>query len=231
MKTPSAQTAFREKKLRIASTSSKSTEGVSARIFRPSRFKQALILANGAGANMQSPFMRTFAEGLAARGILTVLFNFNYQEKGRKVPDRPAVLEETYRSVLAAAAGESGLPESKIAIGGKSMGGRIASQIAAKTSCRKLVFLGYPLHPPGQPEKLRDSHLYAIKARMLFVHGSRDPFCTPEIFEAVVARLPNARVLEVEGGGHSLEVPKRTGSQQEVYTQVLDGIAAFLATR
>ncbi len=221
--------AFREKECRIAAPGDRPADNITARFFEPSEFKKALILANGAGANMESPFMRTFARGLAERGILSVLFNFPYQEKSRKIPDRPALLEETYHAVLAHAAAEFGLAESRIGIGGKSMGGRIASQIAAKTKCRKLVFLGYPLHPPGKPEKLRDAHLYAIKADMLFISGTRDPFCKPELFEAVLAKLPTAHSLQIEGGGHSLEVPRKTGSQEDVYIRAQDAISRFLA--
>lgn len=179
---------------------------------------------------MQSPFMQAFARGLAERGFLSVLFNFIYQEKKRKVPDKPALLEATYSRVLAEVCSRTDLPEKKIAIGGKSMGGRIATQIAAGTGCNKIVLLGYPLHPPGQPEKLRDAHLYAIKAQMLFVSGTRDPFCSLDLFAPILSKLKTSRSYLVEGGGHSLEVPKKGGiPQHEVYATVLDKIQEFLA--
>lgn len=222
--------AFREKKFRVKPSQDGPPDQITVKFFLPPAYNQALILGNGAGASLESPFMRTFAEGLAGRGILTVLFNFPYQEKGRKTPDRPHILEEAYRAVLLHVATETGLPESDIAMGGKSMGGRIASQVAAETKCRKLVFLGYPLHPPAQPKKLRDAHLYAIKADMLFISGTRDPFLGREQFDAVLARLPKARFLPIEGGGHSLEIPKKSGPQAEVYRQAMDAIHAFLTS-
>lgn len=202
---------------------------VTVQIFRPQSFSNAVILGNGAGANLQSTFMQTFARSLVDRGIYTALFNFVYQEKQRKVPDKPALLEETYRAVLAKVEQDSGLSEAQIALGGKSMGGRIATQIAGSTQCKKIVLLGYPLHPPGQPEKIRDAHLYALKAQLLFVSGSRDPFCNPGLFASVIEKLPRARVMIIENGGHSLEIPKKSGSQEEVYRQTSDAIAAFLS--
>src|SRR5436853_5173273 len=128
-----------------------------------------IILGHGAGADQMSGFMRMAAEGLAARGFDAMTFNFLYKEKGKNVPDPKARLEACYQAVIDAAIKNKKLKGNKLVIGGKSMGGRIASQVAAEHSdgIDGLVFLGYPLHPPGRPDKLRDEHLGAIKAPML----------------------------------------------------------------
>src|SRR5947207_7304859 len=141
-----------------------------------------LILGHGAGAGHMSGFMVNFATELAARGLDAVTFNFLYIENGRHVPDKNDKLEACYRAVIETARRHKRLGRNKLAIGGKSMGGRIASQVAASGvgELARLVFLGYPLHPPGNPEKLRSKHLPDIKPPMLFVQGSRDSFGTPE---------------------------------------------------
>jgi predicted alpha/beta-hydrolase family hydrolase len=193
-----------------------------------------LILAHGAGAGQASSFLVRFASALAARGIDTVTFNFLYTEQGRRVPDRNDKLEACYRRVIEAC--HDGVlarkPRAKLVIGGKSMGGRIASQVAAADGggIAGLVLLGYPLHPPGQPEKLRTKHLAGITTPMLFVQGSRDSFGTPAELKPHIGQL-NADVdlYVVEGGDHSFKVPKGTGrSQDQVYEAVLDKIERWL---
>jgi predicted alpha/beta-hydrolase family hydrolase len=178
----------------------------------------ALVLAHGAGAGQKSPFMVRAAQGMAARGVSTATFDFPYIVERRKVPDRAPVLERGWVDALAAARAEfQGIP---IFIGGKSMGGRIASHIAAQGghSVAGLIFLGYPLHPPGKPEQRRDAHLPSIAERMLFVQGSRDPFGTSAEIAALVPSLQNATLHEVAGGDHSFKVPGRKG----------DGLAAWM---
>jgi predicted alpha/beta-hydrolase family hydrolase len=194
-----------------------------------------LVLAHGAGANQMHAFMVRFASGLAARGIDAVTFNFLYTEQGRRLPDRNDTLELCWRKVLEACrAGEIGrkLKNETLAIGGKSMGGRIATQIAAAGAdgISGLVLLGYPLHPPGQPEKLRARHLPAIRAPMLFVQGSRDAFGTPDELEPIIGKLkPPADLFVVENGDHSFKVAKKAGTPQEqVYDLVLDEIVHWL---
>jgi predicted alpha/beta-hydrolase family hydrolase len=191
-----------------------------------------LILGHGAGSGQTSGFMVTFANALAARGIDVVTFNFSYIERGRHAPDPGDRLEACYRAVIDAARAEKKLKGNKLAIGGKSMGGRIASQVAAKglDDLAGLVFLGYPLHPPGKPEQLRSKHLPNIKAPMLFVQGSRDSFGTPEELRPILKKLKTqCKLYEVEGGDHSLKVPKRTGvPQEQVYAAVQDEIANWL---
>ena len=187
--------------------------------------KAALVLAHGAGAGQTSPFMVRFARGMALRGINAATFDFPYTAAGRKVPDRAPVLEQAWREAVEAARAEfAGLP---LVIGGKSMGGRMASHVAAQ-GCEGLdglVFLGYPLHPPGQPGKRRDAHLPAIKERMLFVQGSRDAFGTSAEIAALLPSLQRAELHEVPGGDHSFNVSGRKGDTLE---SIMDVVAAWI---
>jgi predicted alpha/beta-hydrolase family hydrolase len=195
----------------------------------------SLVLAHGAGANQSNSFMVQFAQALAARGIEAITFNFLYTEAGRGIPDRNDKLEACYRGVIDAF--HKGLitkaaNKRKLVIGGKSMGGRIASQVAAAdgSGIDGLVLLGYPLHPPGQPDKLRTKHLPGITAPMLFVQGSRDAFGTPAELQPHIGQLKAPVDLHVvEGGDHSFKVPKSAGvSQEQVYDLVLDRIERWL---
>lgn len=194
-----------------------------------------VILAHGAGANQSSSFMVRFATALAVRGVDTVTFNFAYAEQRRRLPDRNDKLESCYRAVIEAVRSgkfHDDASRRKLVIGGKSMGGRIASQVAAngQEGIAGLVFLGYPLHPPGRPDQLRSKHLPDIRAPMLFVQGSRDAFGTPEELQAVFRGLKVAADLYVvEDGDHSFKVPKRSAVPQErVYEFVLDEIMRWL---
>jgi len=186
-----------------------------------------LILAHGAGAGQTHPFLVRHATALAAQGVEIVTFDFLYMHARRRVPDRMPVLEECYRAVIDAVRAR-GTP--RLAIGGKSMGGRVASMIAAAdpTTCDGLVFLGYPLHPPGKPLALRAAHLWRVRAPMLFVQGERDAFGTPEELAPIVAELPRAKLVAVAGGDHSLGVPKRVRPQVEVDAEVQTRIFEFL---
>lgn len=190
-----------------------------------------LILGHGAGAGQSSPFMVNFATELTARGLDTVTFNFFYAEHRRGAPDPNDKLEACYRAVIETVRKHKKLPRNGVAIGGKSMGGRIASQVAAAGvgDLTGLVFLGYPLHPPGNPEKLRSTHLPLIEAPMLFIQGSRDTFGTAEELKPIVKKLSHATLHIIEGGDHSLKVPKSSGiTQEEVYKSVQDEIARWL---
>jgi predicted alpha/beta-hydrolase family hydrolase len=217
------------------------TDGVTAIVYPPARkgkLPVSIALAHGAGGNQSSPFMVRMATDLAARGIGCLTFNFLYTERGRRIPDRNDALELCYRKVIEAFHDGKfrSLGEGKLVIGGKSMGGRIASQVAAghdaniDADIAGLVFLGYPLHPPGQPEKLRDAHLPAIKTPMLFVQGARDAFGTPEELRPVIKRIKApVELCAIEGADHSLKVPKKaTHSQAEIDTLVLDTIEAWV---
>ena len=198
------------------------------------RAGMTVILGHGAGAGQLHPFMRLFASGLADRGFDAITFNFVYMEQGRGVPDPKAKLESCYRAVIEAAQKHKKLKGNRLVIGGKSMGGRIASQVAATTegaeNIAALVFLGYPLHPPGRPDKLRDAHLPQVTAPMLFVQGSRDTFGTTDELRAVIKRLHlPATLYPIEGGDHSLKVPKRGNPPQaQVYESTMDEIARWL---
>lgn len=233
-------------------------DSVSALLYaapKKDRAGMTVILGHGAGANQLSPFMRLFASGLAARGFDSLTFNFVYMEQGRRVPDQNAKLEATYRAVIKAAVEHKKLKGNRVVIGGKSMGGRIASQVAAAISLEGgnsllhskmlasqrtpesaaaaiggLVFLGYPLHPPGRPDKLRDKHLKDIRAPMLFVQGSRDAFGSADEIRAVIKRLKLPATLHaIEGGDHSLKVPKSSGlTQPQVYESVMDEISRWV---
>ena len=191
-----------------------------------------IILAHGAGANQTSPFMVSYAEALAARGIGTVTFNFAYSERGRRLPDPNSKLEACWRAVIETVRRRSRAPADKLAIGGKSMGGRIASQVAASGlgGLAGLVFLGYPLHPPGRPDRLRSAHLSAVRLPMLFVQGSRDAFGTPDELRPIIAGLqPSAEFHVVEGGDHSFKVPRSAGvRQQDVHESIQDRVEEWL---
>ncbi len=159
---------------------------------------------------MHSPFIRYFHTELARRGYVTVKFNFPYMEARRRVPDRNDVLESSFRAVLEAVRdGEH--QTDRVLIGGKSMGGRIASQVVAKDDARVngLFFLGYPLHPPGHTDQLRDTHLYGITKPMLFLSGTRDAFARKDLLEKVVAKIDSkAQLRWIENGDHSFKRPK-----------------------
>jgi uncharacterized protein len=199
----------------------------------PSRRAATLILAHGAGAPQSSAFMVDFARGLARRGCQAVTFNFPYTEQGRRLPDRAPTLEACFRDVIAAIRARADLATGPLVIGGKSMGGRIASHLAAQglADLAGLVALGYPLHPPGRPEQLRALHLARIRQPMLIVQGSRDAFGTPEELRPALAPLGAIATLQVvEGGDHSFKVPKRGPiTQEEVFERVQDEIAGWIS--
>jgi predicted alpha/beta-hydrolase family hydrolase len=210
-------------------------ESVSALVYAASAKKRAgvtMLLAHGAGANQASEFMVSFAKELSARGIDIVTFNFLYTEQGRRAPDRNDKLEACYRAAIAAVERHRSLGSNPLFIGGKSMGGRIASQVAASgvDDIAGLVFLGYPLHPPGKPERLRSEHLSLIRAPMLFVQGSRDPFGSPGELQPIIESLePPAAIHTVEGGDHSFKVPKSSPiSQAQIFQAAQDEIARWI---
>ena len=211
---------------------------VTALIYPASRAERAgitLILGHGAGAPQSSGFMVGFAEALARRGADTVTFNFPYMEERRRLPDRAETLEACFRDVIDAVRAHGDLGTGRLVIGGKSLGGRMASHVAAAgfPGLAGLVFLGYPLHPPGKPEQLRSRHLARIQEPMLFVQGTRDAFGTPEELAPILASLGlRASLHVVEGGDHSFAAPKRGPvSQPEIYAGIQDEIARWLRAR
>lgn len=187
-----------------------------------------LVLAHGAGAPLGSDFMRVIAEALGERGIRVCRFNFVYMEKGKRAPDRQPVLEETYGAVLDAVRGD----HATVVVGGKSLGGRIASMIvAAGAAADGLVFLGYPLHPPGRPDRIRKAHLADISQPMLFVEGTRDSFCPLDTLEEVRAELDApTEVAVIDDGDHSLKVRKSSGrTTEEAWLEAAGAVSAWLA--
>jgi len=166
--------------------------------------------------------MKFFQEALPQRGLLSVQFNFEYIDKGKKVPDPQPKMQALYRQIVSEVA-DAHRPE-KIFIGGKSMGGRVASYIAGDTpQVRGLVFLGYPLHPPGKQDQMRDAHLYDINLPMLFLSGTRDPFAQRPLLEKVVNRLGDrATLVWTEGGDHSLKVGRKGANTLETATDEIE---------
>jgi uncharacterized protein len=194
----------------------------------PSDPTAVAVMAPGAGGGMESPFMDALAAGLAGAGVLVCRFNFSYMEQGRRSPDRAPVLEDTYRAVVAHVRERHRGP---LALGGKSMGGRIASHIVASgEQAAGLFFLGYPLHPPGRPDRIRDAHLHSIEVPMLFVEGDRDPFCPLETLASVRARLrAESGLVVIEDGNHSLEVRKSSGrSTTEAWAEAADAVSGWV---
>ena len=175
---------------------------------------------------MRHPFMETIAKGLAAADVSVVRFNFAYAERGKKSPDKQPVLEATYRAVI-----DEVRPTGTLVLGGKSMGGRIASHVVAEgVAADGLLFLGYPLHPPGRPERMRDAHLRAIETPMLFVEGTRDPFCPLETLERVRKDLSApSHVAVIDDGDHSFRVRKSSGrSTEDAWNEVVGAAVNWL---
>ena len=217
-------------KLTVAVNDSESVTAMLYPAAKPNRAGVTIVLGHGAGADQLSGFMRMAAAGLAARGLDALTFNFLYKEQRRSAPDPKARLEACYRSVIEAASKHKQLKGNKLVIGGKSMGGRIASQVAAENSkgIGGLVYLGYPLHPPGRPDKLRDEHLKDIEPPMLFVQGSRDAFGTEEEVKTIIKKHRlRATLYVIESGDHSFKVPKSVKPQQQVYEEVMDEVAKW----
>ncbi len=194
-----------------------------------------LLLAPGAGGGQGSRFMVLASQALAERGISVATFDFAYMAAGRKIPDQAPVLEARWREAIEAARVAPALAGLPLFIGGKSMGGRIASQVAAQhiAGVSGLVFLGYPLHPPGKPGQRRDRHLPAVTEPMLFVQGTRDEFGTAaEILDLLPHLNDRARLFEVVDGDHSFKVRiavagKRPGA---VLADICDTVTGFIQT-
>jgi predicted alpha/beta-hydrolase family hydrolase len=187
-----------------------------------------VVLAHGAGGAMDSPFLNTFARGLGEAGLHAMRFEFPYmrarRERGeRKGPDREPVLLDAWREVVAALGGGS-----KVVIGGKSMGGRMASRVADEVGARGLLCLGYPFHPPGAPEKLRTAHLVDLRTPTLIIQGTRDPFGGP-VDVAGYSLSPAIQLLWLEDGDHSFKPRKNSGrSEAEHLATAVAAAAAFV---
>jgi predicted alpha/beta-hydrolase family hydrolase len=191
-----------------------------------------IILAHGAGNDMNNPVIVFLAGGLAEAGYLTLRFNFLYKEKGRKAPDPQSILIRTWESVHAFLRGHPEYGPRRILAAGKSMGGRVASQMVAEglLPAAGLIFLGYPLHPPGQKDKLRTAHLFQLSVPLLFFAGTRDTLCDLSLLRETLAQLSIPWDLEViRDGDHSFKVPKSSGlTQGEIYRRILQKTVEWL---
>ena len=183
------------------------------------------MLAHGAGGHKDHPHMLALAEALASAGLKPVRFNFPYRDEGRSFPDRMPVLVERYRAEAARSGGKSPI------LAGHSMGTRAAVALAAEGHpCRGLVLFSYPLHPPGQPGKLRLDHLQDLRVPVLSISGNRDTFCTPKLMDKAVGGIRNWTHVWIDKADHGLTVPKASGrTRGEVMTEVAEAIAAWLA--
>ena len=193
------------------------------------------ILAHGAGAGQQSAFITGFGRGLSERGVDVLTFNFLYTEQRRRVPDRAEKLEACYRAAVVA--GRRHFGRSGVFIGGKSMGGRIATHLAASDDAddlgiRGVVALGYPLHPPGKPQQLRAAHLARIRVPMLIIQGERDPFGTPAEFQPVLDTISAHTTLRVvENGDHSLAPSRQKDRVATTYVELQQLVAGWIAAQ
>jgi len=205
---------------------------VSGLLLRPADARLLYVLAHGAGAGMRHPFLESLAQRLADRSVATLRYQFPYMERRASRPDPPAVAAATVRAAVAEAARVApGLP---LVAGGKSFGGRMTSTAQAEdplSGVRGLVFLGFPLHPPGRPGDKRAEHLAQVRIPMLFLQGDRDEFADLNLLKPVVKRLgAGATLYLVEGGDHSFHVLKRSGrTDADVMSELVDAIVKWTA--
>lgn len=204
--------------------------GLPAIVDGPRRARRTLVLAHGAGAGMEHAFMERVATGVAAEGIRVVRFEFPYmaarREGQRRGPDREPVLRASWAGVIASL----GKPE-RLVIGGKSMGGRYASMVADEEGVAGVVCLGYPFHPPGQPDRLRTAHLEVMRTPTLILQGERDSMGTRAEVEGY--RLSSAvRVQWLEDGDHSLKPRKASGHTEQGHLETaVRATVAFVRER
>ena len=203
---------------------------VSGLLLRPKDARLLYVLAHGAGAGMRHPFLESISQRLAEQGIATLRYQFPYMERRSRRPDPPAVAAATVRAAVAEAARIA--PDLPLVAGGKSFGGRMTSTAQAEEplpGVRGLVFLGFPLHPPGRPDDKRAEHLAHVQVPMLFLQGTRDEFAALKLLQPLVKRLGERATLHlVEGGDHSFRVPTKSGrSEGEVMGEVVSTIVEW----
>jgi predicted alpha/beta-hydrolase family hydrolase len=213
-----------EKKLRIDVPGKGAITAV--RTDATGRASWTFVYAPGAAGNIHDPFGVYAARELAKRGVASVRFQFPYMEAGKSAPDRPAVLEDTWRAVMATVRPAGG----KLAVGGRSMGGRIGSQVLASgEKADALALFAYPLHAPGKPDQPRDEHLPAIRARTLFCSGTNDAFASPDELRAAASKVPRAKVHLLEGADHGFAVRKSSGrTREDVWAEAVEAFATWL---
>ncbi len=193
-------------------------------------YERVVVLAHGAGGDMNSRLLIDVQDGLVEQSIAVVRFNFLYTEKGKRAPDRRPTLEACWRSVADWA--RETLQPKFLFLSGKSMGGRMASYLVADGyPCRGLFFLGYPLHPPGKTEQLRKDHFPRVVVPTLFVSGTRDSLCKLDLLRPVIDEMGKRATLHVvEGGDHSFEVPKRSGrSEESVTKEIVEAVVGWMS--
>jgi uncharacterized protein len=203
---------------------------VSGLVLDPPHPHGCYVLAHGAGAGMNHPFMAAVAAGLAMRGIATLRYQFPYMERGAKRPDPPQLAQATVRAAVAAALVL--FPNQPLVAGGKSFGGRMASQAQAKTplqGVRGLAFLGFPLHPASRPSQDRGVHLFDVQIPMLFLQGTRDKLAALDQIEPLCKKLGKLATLKlIVDADHSFHVPARTGRKDaQVFADMIDALAGW----
>jgi uncharacterized protein len=204
---------------------------VSGLLQRPKDARACYVFAHGAGLGMTHPFMATVADGLAARGIATLRYQFPYLEQGSKRPDPPKLAQATVRAAVAEATHLA--PELTLIAGGKSYGGRMTSQAQAEaplSSVRGLAFLGFPLHASGRPSSDRAAHLAEVRIPMLFLQGTRDALADVKLMRALAKQLgARTTLILFEDADHSFHVPARSGQTDEkVRAAMLDALARWI---
>jgi predicted alpha/beta-hydrolase family hydrolase len=189
---------------------SPSIGSVSAETFIPEESKCIIVLAHGAGAGMNHPFMTTLSQSLAEQRIATLRFNFPFSENKKGRPDPPAVAHRTIEVAISTAT--KLFPKLPLFVGGKSFGGRMGSQYLSThpdTSLMGIIFYGFPLHPPGKPSTERAEHLKDVKVPMLFLQGSKDELATWNLIESTCSSLPLAKLIRIEGANHAFKAGKQ----------------------
>ena len=207
------------------------TQPVSGLLQVPSGARACYILAHGAGAGMKHPFLTSIATGLAERRIATLRYQFSYMEQGSKRPDPPKTAHAAVRAALLEASRR--VPDIALFAGGKSFGGRMTSQAQAASllpRLRGLIFLGFPLHPPGKPSVERAKHLFEVQVPMLFLQGTRDEFANLPLLEPLCEKLGDRATLKLfQDADHSFHVPARTGRRDsEIKIELLDALASWV---
>jgi len=197
----------------------------------PEQYQSVLIIAHGAGRDMNSLFVSQMHEGIAKHNVLTVKFNFPYMERGAKAPNTPHVLEETWHKVIEAVIEKTGVSRKQIFLSGKSMGGKYATILACKEDLYAgIILFGFPLHAPGKPNKPRFDLLKVIHEPMLFFQGTRDSLCKLDVFEPLLSTIsPKPTLHIIEGGNHSFNLLKRIGrTEQSVLDEIIQKSADWI---
>ena len=218
-------TSFTEEHVKIAVAEKYGVTAVRTVGGRPAR-KMTFVYAPGAGSNLDDPFAIYACRRLAEQGLTAVRFQFPYMEAGRRGPDPPARLEKTWRAVVAAIRKE----DRRLVIGGRSMGGRIASQVVAQgTAVDGLALFAYPLHPPGKRDQWRDQHLPSIGVPTLFCSGTRDTFGTPQELQLAASKVLESTIHFLEGANHGFAVPKSSGrTKEDVWVEAVEVLDSWL---